>query len=89
MYKKCFINEFSLKVKDTDGFVFESPVHFASASGTLTFFLDRVFYGRGKRFIGKVCASVVSRRKGGANAAFDQVNKYPLMSNMYLVGSSY
>lgn len=90
---KCFVddfvNEFIEQVKDTDGFVFGSPVHFASASGTLTSFLDRVFYGRGKMFAGKLCASVVSCRRGGATATFDQINKYALMSNMYIVGSSY
>lgn len=90
---KCFIddqvNQFLEKVKETDGFVFGSPVHFAAASGSLTSFLDRVFYGRGKLFASKVCASVVSCRRGGASAAFDQINKYALMSNMYLVGSSY
>lgn len=90
---KCFIddfvNEFIEKSKDIDGFVFGSPVHFAGASGTLTSFLDRVFYGRGKMFAGKLCASVVSCRRGGATAAFDQINKYALMSNMYVVGSSY
>lgn len=90
---KCFmndfVNEFIEKAKDTDGFVFGSPVHFAGASGTLTSFLDRAFYGRGKLFAGKVCASVVSCRRGGATATFDQLNKYALMSNMYVVGSSY
>ena len=58
-------------------------------AGALTSFLDRVFYGRGKIFQGKACASVVSCRRGGATAAFDQINKYALMNNMYLVGSSY
>lgn len=90
---KCFrndkVNQFLEKSKTADGFVFGSPVHFAAASGSLTSFLDRVFYGRGKLFDGKVCASVVSCRRGGASAAFDQINKYALMSNMYLVGSSY
>lgn len=90
---KCFmediVNEFLEKSKQADGFVFGSPVHFAAASGSLTSFLDRVFYGRGKIFAGKACASVVSCRRGGATAAFDQINKYALMSNMYLVGSSY
>lgn len=90
---KCFmddfVNEFIEKAKDTDGFVFGSPVHFAGASGTLTSFLDRAFYGRGKMFAGKLCASVVSCRRGGATTAFDQINKYALMSNMYVVGSSY
>lgn len=90
---KCFmddkVNEFLGKVENTDGFVFGSPVHFAAASGSLTSFLDRVFYGRGKLFDGKVCASVVSCRRGGATAAFDQINKYALMSNMFIIGSSY
>lgn len=78
------VNEFLDKAEDADGFVFGSPVHFAAASGSLTSFLDRVFYGRGKLFAGKACASVVSCRRGGATAAFDQINKYALMSNMYV-----
>lgn len=90
---RCFIddkvNEFLDKVESANGFVFGSPVHFAAASGALTSFLDRVFYGRGNLFAGKVCTSVVSCRRGGATAAFDQINKYALMSNMYIVGSSY
>lgn len=90
---KCFmedeVNIFLEKAKEADGFVFGSPVHFAAASGALTSFLDRAFYGRGKLFAGKLCASVVSCRRGGASAAFDQINKYALMSNMYIVGSSY
>lgn len=90
---KCFIkdevNIFLEKAETADGFVLGSPVHFAAASGALTSFLDRVFYGRGNLFAGKLCASVVSCRRGGATAAFDQLNKYALMSNMYIVGSSY
>ena len=90
---QCFVddqvNVFLQKAKEADGFVFGSPVHFAAASGALTSFLDRVFYGRGKLFAGKVSATVVSCRRGGATAAFDQINKYALMNNMYVVGSSY
>lgn len=91
--KRCFIddcvNSFLDKAEEADGFVFGSPVHFASASGSITSFLDRVFYGKGNIFAGKLYASVVSCRRGGASAAFDQLNKYALISNMYVVGSSY
>ena len=83
------VNQFLDKAENADGFVFGSPVHFAAASGTITSFLDRAFYGRAKMFSGKLCASVVSCRRGGATAAFDQLNKYALMSNMFIVGSSY
>lgn len=90
---KCFIddevNKFLEKAEEADGFVFGSPVHFAAASGALTSFLDRVFYGRGELFARKACASVVSCRRGGATSTFDQINKYALMSNMYIIGSSY
>ena len=90
---RCFdndkVNEFLDKVEGADGFVFGTPVHFASASGSITSFMDRVFYGRGNLFAGKVCSCVASCRRGGASATFDQLNKYPLISNMYVVGSSY
>ncbi|MBE5806087.1 MAG: flavodoxin family protein [Clostridiales bacterium] len=90
---KCFmndsVNEFLEKMKEVDGCICGSPVHFGAISGNLKCFLDRAFYGRGKLFDGKVYASVVSCRRGGATAAFDELNKYALMSNMYIVGSSY
>ncbi len=90
---KCIIddqvNEFLSKVDEANGFVFGSPVHFAAASGGLTSFLDRVFYvGKGK-FAGKLGASVVSCRRGGAAAAFDQINKYFTISCMPVVSSQY
>jgi len=90
---KCFIddsvNEFLDKVPETDGFVFGSPVHFAAASGQLTSFLHRVFYGKSSMFKGKVGAAVVSCRRGGAATAFDQINKYFTISGMPIVSSQY
>lgn len=83
------VNEFLEKVNKADGFVFGTPVHFAAMSGALSSFMDRVFYGRGKLFANKIAAGVVSCRRGGATAAFDEINKYFLMSNMIVVGSSY
>ena len=83
------VNEFIDKVKEADGFVFGSPVHFAAISGSLSSFMDRVFYGRGNLFANKVAAGVVSCRRGGATAAFDEINKYFFISNMIVVGSSY
>ncbi|MDD7562065.1 MAG: flavodoxin family protein, partial [Parabacteroides sp.] len=42
------VNQFLEKAQQADGFIFGSPVHFASATGALTSFMDRVFYGRAK-----------------------------------------
>ena len=90
---KCVIddkvNEFLGKVKEADGFVFGSPVHFAASSGMLSSFMDRVFYGRGKLFANKVASAVVSCRRGGATTAVDEINKYFLMTNMPIVSSQY
>jgi len=90
---KCVIddkvNEFLSKVDEVAGFVFGSPVHYAAASGALTSFLDRVFYAGKGRFAGKLGAAVVSCRRGGASAAFDQINKYFTISCMPIVSSQY
>lgn len=83
------VNEFAAKVIDADGFVFGSPVHYAAASGALTSFMDRAFYSAGKHMRGKIAASVVSCRRGGASAAFDQINKYFTINSMPIVSSQY
>lgn len=90
---KCFrndiVNDFIEKSKEADGFVFGTPVHFASMSGALTSFMDRVFYGRGEIFKNKPACCVVSCRRGGATATFDEINKYFSISNMPIVTSQY
>lgn len=90
---KCFIedkvNEFLEKVPETDGFIFGTPVHFASGSGMITSFMDRIFYGRRNLFKNKLGAGIVSCRRGGATSTFDQINKYFAMNNMPIVTSQY
>ncbi len=76
------------KAKEVDGFIFGSPVHYAGASGQITSFLDRFFYaGRGFQY--KPGAAIVSCRRGGSTAAFEQLNKYFTISNMPIVSSQY
>ena len=65
----------------------DTPVHFASAAGALISFLDRAFYGRD--FSGKVGAAVISCRRAGATATFDEINKYFAIEGMPIVTSSY
>lgn len=90
---KCFqndvVNTFVEQAKEADGFIFGSPVHYASASGAITSFMDRVFYGKSSIFAGKPAASVVSCRRGGATATFDQLNKYYTINSMPVVSSQY
>jgi multimeric flavodoxin WrbA len=76
------------KAKGVDGFIFGSPVHYAGASGQITSFLDRFFYaGTGYQY--KPGAAIVSCRRGGSTAAFDQLNKYFTIASMPVVSSQY
>ncbi len=90
---RCFqedgVNEFVEKMKNADGLIVGSPVHYAAASGHVTAFLDRAFYSGSSAFQGKPAAAIVSCRRGGASAAFDQLNKYFSISNMPIVTSNY
>lgn len=90
---KCVFNDDTVnialeKAREADGFVFGSPVHYAAASGQITSFLDRFFYA-GQNFHYKPGAAIVSCRRGGATAAFDQLNKYFTIANMPVVSSQY
>lgn len=82
------VNVALAKAKEADGFIFGSPVHYAGASGQITSFLDRFFYA-GDGFQYKPGAAIVSCRRGGSTAAFDQLNKYFTISNMPIVSSQY
>lgn len=87
------VNEFLPLAKEADGFVFGSPVHYAAASGALTSFMDRAFYtagcsGQDALFL-KPGAAILSARRAGTTAAFDQVNKYFAISQMPIISSQY
>lgn len=91
--KKCVIedgvNEFVEKAAEFDGYVFGSPVYYASAAGALISFMDRVFYSGGRNLAYKPAAAVVSCRRAGASTTFDVINKYFTINNMQIVGSNY
>lgn len=90
---KCVIDDVVNKVMPkavaADGIIVGSPVHYAAASGQATSFLDRLFYSSMGRLAYKPGAAIVSCRRGGASAAFDQLNKYFTISNMPIVSGNY
>ena len=84
------VNEVAEKFAEADGIVVGSPVYYASANGTLVSFLDRLFYSSGKiNKTMKVGAAVVSARRGGNTATFDELNKYFTISGMPVASSQY
>ena len=82
----CEVGE---KFKEADGLILGSPVYYASANGTLSAFADRLFYSSNYDKTMKVGAAVVSARRGGNTATFDQLNKYFTISGMPVVSSQY
>ena len=83
------VNEVASKLEQADGLVVGSPVYYAGPNGTLTNFLDRLFYSAHFDLRMKVGAAVVSARRGGTTAAFDRLNKYFTISEMPVVSSRY
>ena len=83
------VNEIAPKLAECDGIVVGSPVYYASANGTMVSFLDRLFYSTSCDKTMKVGAAVISARRAGTTATFDQLNKYFTISNMPIVSSQY
>lgn len=88
------VNEFVQKIEDVDGYIFGTPVHYAAATGNITSFMDRVFYsvsqaGKAKLFTYKPAATVISARRAGTTATYDQLNKYFGISQMPIISSRY
>ncbi len=83
------VNETAPKFENAAGIIIGSPVYYASANGTLVSFLDRLFYSTHFNKAFKVGAVVVSARRGGNSATFDELNKYFTINQMMVVSSQY
>ena len=84
------VNEIGAEIDSISGIVVGSPVYYGGPNGRLTSFLDRLFFSvPDDKFNGKLGASIVSCRRGGASATFERLNQYFLMENMHIVSSQY
>ncbi|MBQ5754439.1 MAG: flavodoxin family protein [Oscillospiraceae bacterium] len=83
------VNDALPLLKEADGYIFGSPVHYASASGSMAGFMDRLFMMGGADMRFKPAAAVASARRGGTTATLDQLQKHILYNNMMVVGSMY
>jgi multimeric flavodoxin WrbA len=97
MNEKCVIkndevNEWIQKMKEADGIILGSPVHYAAIAGTMKSFLDRAFLVtsvNGSMLRHKVGASVVAVRRAGGVPVFDQLNNFINYSEMAMPTSNY
>lgn len=90
VFNDDMVNTVGEALKEADGIILGSAVHFASATGAATSFFDRLFYSTEKETKRlKFGAAIVSCRRGGNSATFDQLNKYFTISEMPVVSSCY
>jgi multimeric flavodoxin WrbA len=86
------VNEWIQLMKEADGILIGSPVHYSAIAGTMKSFLDRAFYVsgvNGSLLRHKVGASVVAVRRSGGIPTFNQLNNFLCYSEMLLPSSNY
>ena len=86
------VNDWIQKIKNADGLLLGSPVHYSAIAADMKAFLDRAFYvqgGNGRLFRHKVGAALVAVRRSGGVATFDQLNHYLNCSEMLMPTSNY
>ena len=64
-------------LKTVDAVVYGSPVYYASPSGEMLMFLDRLYGIAEAELLFKPAATVASARRAGTTATLDALNKYP------------
>ncbi|MBR4218094.1 MAG: flavodoxin family protein [Bacteroidales bacterium] len=89
VFNDDLVNTVAEKFRDADALIVGSPVYYASAAGTITSFLDRLFFSTpfDKRM--KVGAAICSARRAGTTATLDQLNKYFAICEMPIASSQY
>ncbi|WP_251159105.1 flavodoxin family protein [Caniella muris] len=84
------VNEVAPKLAEADGLVVGAPVYYGSANGTVSAFLDRLFYSTGGQDkTMKVGAAFAVARRGGTSATYDELNKYFAISGMPIATGQY
>lgn len=87
-----YVNECIQQMKEADGILIGSPVHFSGIAGTMKSFLDRAFYvsaANGNIFRHKVGASIVAVRRSGGVSTFDAMNHYLNYAEMIMPTANY
>ena len=86
------VNDWIAKMKEADGIILGSPVHYSAVGGTMKSFLDRAFYVTGVNggmLRHKVGASVAAVRRSGGLPTFNELNNFLHYSEMIIPASNY
>lgn len=83
------VKEAAEKLKASDGLVVGSPVYWASPTGQMIEFMDRLSSLAGKDLLYKPAAAIASARRAGTTATLDVLTKYFSFHQMPVVSSNY
>lgn len=86
---KELVKEAAAKLKEADALVVGSPVYWASPSGQIIAFMDKLCSLAGKDMQYKPAAAVASARRGGTTATLDVLQKYFSFHQMPVISSNY
>ena len=86
--KDC-VKEAAEKLREVDGLVVGSPVYWASPSGQIIEFMDKLCAMAGKDMLYKPAAAVAYARRAGTTATLDVLLKYFSYHRMPIVSSNY
>jgi len=86
------VNDWIQKMKQSDGIILSSPVHYSAIGGTMKSFLDRAFFVTSvndNMLRHKVGAAVVAVRRSGGLPTFNQLNNFLNYAEMLMPTSNY
>lgn len=87
--EETILKEVATKMTQADGLVVGSPVYWASPTGEIISFLDKLSSLAGKSLLHKPAAAIASARRGGTTATLDVLMKYLSYHQMPIVSSNY
>ncbi|MCM1041026.1 MAG: flavodoxin family protein [Bacteroides sp.] len=88
-FRDDIVKELQDRLDEFDAIVLGSPVYYSNPTGQILSFAQRLFFCKENELAGKLGASVVSCRRGGASATFESLNQFFTISNMPVVSSQY
>ncbi len=88
-FRDDLVRELQGRLDEFNAIILGSPVYYSNPTGQILSFAQRLFFCKENEMEGKLGASVVSCRRGGASATFESLNQFFTICNMPVVSSQY
>lgn len=88
-FRDDIVKDLQARLDEFDAIILGSPVYYSNPTGQILSFAQRLFFCKEGEMAGKLGASVVSCRRGGASSTFESLNQFFTICNMPVVSSQY